>query len=83
MKKQTLGLLLILLSIVFFGIFIWWGTTTYKVEFATGIVLVAVGTFLTGCIMFQNGGEDAKLIENQYEKILELKNKLNENILIP
>ena len=49
---KTFGIFLIALSVIFFGIFIWWGTTIYKPEFAIGIIIVAIGTFIAGMISF-------------------------------
>lgn len=45
---KILGFILISLSVLFFGFFIWWGTTQYKSGFGVGIILVAIGTFVGG-----------------------------------
>ena len=47
-KHDILGIILIIFSIIFFGFFIWWGTTTYNPNFGIGIIIVAIGTFLSG-----------------------------------
>lgn len=60
MKKQNkiLGIILMLLSIVFFGVYIWWGTTTYQSGYAVGIILVAMGTFIAGIITLHTKFEE-------------------------
>lgn len=50
--NQILGIVLLVLSVLFFGIFIWWGTTEYKADYAVGICIVAIGTFISGLISF-------------------------------
>lgn len=45
---KILGIILISLSVLFFGFFIWWGTTQYDTSFSVGIILVAMGTFVSG-----------------------------------
>lgn len=47
-NNRPLGIILIALSIVFFGLFVWWGTTEYKPPFGIGIIFTAFGTFITG-----------------------------------
>ena len=51
---KILGIILIILSILFFGLFVWWGTTTYNGEFAVGILLIVVLLFITGIIAIYN-----------------------------
>jgi hypothetical protein len=58
-KKEVIGILLMIISIVFFAVFIWWGTTNYKPEFGVGIILVASAIFLSGSITFNSGSKAA------------------------
>jgi hypothetical protein len=53
-KKEITGIILMIVSIVFFALFIWWGTTDYKPEFGIGIILVASAIFLSGILTFNS-----------------------------
>lgn len=53
-KKEVAGVIMMLVSLVFFSVFIYWGTTSYKPDFAIGIVLVASGIFLSGIVTFNS-----------------------------
>ena len=52
--NYILGFTLIFLSVLFFGVFIWWGTTPYNPSYAFGIILVAIGTFIAGILSLYN-----------------------------
>ncbi|MEP7170602.1 MAG: hypothetical protein ABI855_14625 [Bacteroidota bacterium] len=51
-KKEITGIILMIVSVIFFSIFIWWGTTSYKPDFAVGIIIMASGIFMSGILTF-------------------------------
>lgn len=53
-RKEITGIILMIVSVIYFSIFIWWGTTSYHPEFAVGIILVASGFFLSGILTFNS-----------------------------
>lgn len=53
-KKEITGIILMIVSIFFFAIFIWWGTRTYNPDFAVGIILVASVFFVSGILTFNS-----------------------------
>lgn len=52
--KQKMAAFLMLLGVVFFLVYLWWPGAHPNLDgiWGTGIWLVAVGTFLTGTIVF-------------------------------
>jgi hypothetical protein len=54
-KKERAGIVLMMAAMVFFTVFIWWGTTSYPSEFAVGIIILAGGIFLSGIVTFNQG----------------------------
>jgi hypothetical protein len=52
--EKIVSIILMLLGIIFFGIYIWWITNYFKtqVSYAFGILFTAAGTFLTGAVTF-------------------------------
>jgi len=64
-KKEKIGIVLMVVAMVFFGLFIWWGTTTYPPEFAVGIIILAGGIFLAGIVTFNKGTENEHKASNE------------------
>ena len=53
-KEKMVSIALMLLGVIFFGVYLWWAANynAMRAEWGGGIWLVAVGTFLTGVITF-------------------------------
>lgn len=52
--KKIVGLTLMILSILFFFIFLWWGVQNLNHNYAVGIILVSIGAYITGYLLIQN-----------------------------
>lgn len=51
---KALSISLIVLGVLFFVVYLWWGYSHMDDRYAVGIWLVAVGTFISGLIGFTN-----------------------------